>query len=60
MPNKQGGFKKYLGNCTTVMTNSPLTHEELRRAFFFPGRLTKVQATMISLSMELTIFLTLH
>ena len=29
MPNEQVGFEKYLGNCTTVMSNSPLTHEEL-------------------------------
>ena len=34
IPNKQGGFGKYLANCNTVMNNAPLTVEEVRNAFY--------------------------
>ena len=34
IPNKQGGFEKYLPNWNTAMNYSPRTDEEIRNAFY--------------------------
>ena len=34
IPNKQGGFEKYLPNCNTVINDTLLTHEEVRNVFY--------------------------
>ena len=58
VPNEQGGFEKYLANCSTSMNDATLTDEEVRNAFY-SSKLTKVQATIIYLLMQLITFLTL-
>ena len=34
IPSKQGGFEKYLANCSTVMNDTLLTDEEVRHTFY--------------------------
>ena len=58
MPNEQGGFEKYLANCSTAMNDATLTDEEVRNAFY-SLKLMKVQAMIIYLLMQLIMFLTL-